>query len=172
MSTNNAKPPRLTDPRKHLVPAHYSWLLENFTRVFVMFVSKHPDVRIPPGIANSDATVPIMTDDGMQHVAVNTVTLNLSMEAVGKFAQTDTGFKVQMRFSGNPFEVEIPFDSIVAIYSPDSGNGSALQFPLYYGQESLALNFEQLQEALNKEQHGTEGDAPKSERPKLQLVKH
>lgn len=183
---------RKTDIRPHIVPAHLRWVQENFQRTYVAFVTTHPDVRIPPGIQTNKMAVPVLIEvdmddpnlgevnrmangDPISIVEATVCTLDFGVEAVGKFQFTDEGIIAQMRFSGNAFTVTVPYDAIVAVFSPDDVT-TVLSLPMYYGQEDVCNAFvEKAAAKLTKVASDAGGDKPagveQKPRPKLTVVK-
>lgn len=136
---------KMTDFRRHMVPAFFACICENFERVFVHAAVKCPGVIVPPGTSTRVGTCPIMVDNvnssdsQVSVVDIVIVTLDFGLKATNSFYQNEKGFGAKMRFNGVARDVFLPFESIVGISSPDAPN-IAMDFPLYYGQEVLAVN--------------------------------
>jgi stringent starvation protein B len=158
---------KTTDPRRHMLPALFAWLCENFERVHLHAAVKCPGVVVPKAVATNVMPSQVMTatKDGDGHpemIYVETVVLNFGLMATNSFYQNDKGFGAKMRFNGIATDVFLPFESIIAITSPDgNANQASAIFPLYYGQEVLNENY-----VAPQEQVKTEGSASAEESEK------
>jgi stringent starvation protein B len=125
------------------MPAVFQWMAENFEKIHLHAVVKHPDVILPPGVPTKSIPcgVRVKNDagsDSINIINVDLVTLNFGCMAISSFYQNDKGFGCKMRFNGVARDVFLPFESIVVISSPDDQDGTGTSaFPLYYGQEIL-----------------------------------
>jgi stringent starvation protein B len=166
----------MTDPRRHMLPALFSWMCENFEKVHLHAAGKCPGVVAPAGVAMRTAPCPVMTKDanGDSHhemIYVEILTLNFGLMATSSFYQNDKGFGAKMRFNGNSTDVFLPFESIVAISSPDDiRNIAASNFSLYYGQETLAVSSKVAGEATELREDKTSEATVEKPRPHLRLV--
>lgn len=183
---------RKSDIRPHIVPAHLRWVQENFQRAYVAFVTTHPDVRIPPGTQTNKMAVPVLIEvdmddpnlgevnrmangDPISVVEATVCTLDFGVDAVGKFDFDVSGITAQMRFAGNAFTVTVPYDAVVAVFSPDDVT-TVLSLPMYYGQEDVCEAFvEKAAANLTKVASDAGGDKPagveQKPRAKLTVVK-
>ncbi|MCX7945603.1 MAG: ClpXP protease specificity-enhancing factor SspB [Hydrogenophilus sp.] len=64
-----------------------------------------------------------------------TIVLNLSPEAVRDLTFTSEGIGCRTRFSGQVYEVWIPAENVLAIYSKESGHGIALPNEMFAAPE-------------------------------------
>ena len=138
---------QITDSRKHLIPALFSWFSENFGVIHIHAAIDHPGVKVPNGTAFRESICGIKVhSETEQHktktISANIVTLNFGFEAINSFYQNGDGLGCKMRFSGVAHDVFFPYDSIVAISTP-MDHGVTTLFPFYYGQEFLAVNSEE-----------------------------
>lgn len=160
-----------TDTRPHFIPGIHSWLAENFAKVHVVVLTDHPQFSGPPGLPISPQLLAVANAEDPNSpfaYTFNTVTLNLGLEAVGKFRQDADGYEVEMRFGGTPRRLYIPFDAIVSVYTPDSQAVQAFQFILRPGQEDIAIG------AVKKEVVAVGAPAASNDgiKPKPSFVNH
>lgn len=159
--------PLITDSRRHLVPAMYFWLAENYTKVYIAALVDHPKFAGPSGLPIQKALLPVQVLED-QHSTVghffNVVTLDFGINAIGNFHQDEEGFEVSMRFGGKPHVVYVPFEAVFAIYTPNDPNAQPFQFGLMPGQEKYSI--------VNAEaSDGTTGEAT-SEAPVVNRTNH
>ena len=135
---------QVTDPRKHLIPALFSWFCENYEVIHIHAAIDHPKTVIPRGTVFKESICGIKvlseTDEHKtETISAKIVTLNFGFEAINGFYQNSDGMGCKMRFNGVAHDVFLPYDSIVAISTPMDQTVTTL-FPFYYGQEYLVIN--------------------------------
>lgn len=138
---------KITDHRKHFVPAIYNWMVENFDKIYVSFIRKHPGVDCPPCNYSTDQFGVQTQEDGPATIYnIEMVTLNFGVEAVGNFAFDSEGIVANIRFGGKLANVRVPFSAIKRIYSPDRSDlGYFLNQP--FSQEDIKFTNEILNNA-------------------------
>ena len=163
--------PITSDPRPHLIPGIYSWLAENFAKVHMAVLIDHPQFSGPPGLPTSQQMLAVANAEDCANPitrSFNIVTLNVGMNAIGKFHQDDSGIEVEMRFGGTPRMIYIPFDAIVSVYSPDNTNVQAFDFILRPGSEEFSIGALK-KEVIRVEQPAASNDVVK---PKPAFARH
>jgi stringent starvation protein B len=125
-----------TDARPHLIPGIYSWMAENFNKVYLTVITDHPKFMCRADLPLRDMAVAISGED--KACVFNTVTLNFGMNAINEFGIDATGISATMRFSQRAVEVYVPFDAIIAVYPPESPVIEPFTFGLMPGQEKYS----------------------------------
>ena len=136
-----------TDSRPHFLPGIYAWLAENFAKVHVVVLTDHPKFSGPAGLPLVEQILPVANPESCESAfgyTFKTVTLNLGVEAVGKFRIDAEGFEVSMRFNQKEALLYIPFEAIHSVYVPGVPAITPFNFILRPGQESYSC------EVLNK----------------------
>lgn len=159
-----------TDPRKHLIPALFSWFCENYGVIHIHAAIDHPKTVVPRGTAFRESICGIkVRSETEEHktetISANIVTLNFGFEAINGFYQNSDGMGCKMRFNGIAHDVFFPYDSIVAMSTPIDQTVTTL-FSFYYGQESLAVNNKTMEET-----NSSTVKSPSSEQVEEQPVK-
>ena len=129
-----------TDARPHFIPGVYSWLTENFSKVYFTIITDHPNFVCKANFQSRELVLPItgITDSENKGCVFNTVTLNLGAEAINSFSMDSEGIIVNMRFNSIPTEVYIPLDAVIAIHAPEALNIQPFMFALMPGQEKYS----------------------------------
>lgn len=96
----------MTSNKPYLIRALYEWLVDNDATPYLMVNSEYPDVTIPPGIAK----------DGQ-------VVLNIAARAVQGLEIQNSHIAFSARFGGKAFNIYIPIQAVMAIYSMEDGEG-------------------------------------------------
>jgi stringent starvation protein B len=151
-------------------------MCENFEKIHLHAAGKCPGVIAPVGVAMRTAPCPVMTKDANgdsrhEMIYVEILTLNFGLMATNSFYQNEKGFGAKMRFNGVATDVFLPFESIVAISSPDdTRNISESNFSLYYGQETLAVSSSVAGEVAELREDKTPEVTAEKSRSHLRLV--
>lgn len=93
--------------RPYLIRAIYDWVLDNRLTPHMLVAADAPGVRVPSQF---------VTEDGR-------ITINLSPSAVHDLTLDNDLIRFSARFSGRPFEVEIPPGAVLALYARENGQG-------------------------------------------------
>lgn len=93
--------------RPYLIRAIYDWVLDNRLTPHMLVAADAPGVRVPGQF---------VTEDGR-------ITVNVSPSAVRDLTLDNDLIRFSARFSGQPFEVEIPPGAVLALYARENGQG-------------------------------------------------
>jgi len=150
-----------TDPRPHLLPGIYSWLAENFSRVYVSVAANSANLICPAGLPTQKVIVLTNRDGVLAEKECEIITLNFGAEAINNFYLDDAGFGATLRFNSIALPVYIPFKSIYGISSPD---GEARYFFTFYDDDEKVQDIQ--------DERALENQKPRPEkRGHLTLVK-
>ncbi len=94
-----------------LVRAIYDWILANEWTPYIQVAADYPGSQLP-----------------QDYVKDNQIVLNVRPEAVALFKMDHQWVQFRTRFSGQDFAVKFPIAAIMAVFSPDNGQG--MQFEL------------------------------------------
>lgn len=115
--------------RPYLARALYEWLLDNEQTPYIVVDAGKPDVRVP-----------------QQFVQNGQIVLNIAPAAVRDLAIDNAAVTFGARFSGQPMQVVVPMDALIAVYARENGVG------MVFGQEPVMPNFSSEEEALLEEE--------------------
>lgn len=101
--------------KPYLIRALNEWILDNQLTPFLLVDVSIEGVVVPE-----------------QHVKEGKIVLNVSPSAVQEISFEDSGIYFSARFSGQPFSINIPITSVLAIYAKENGRGM-----MFAGEESL-----------------------------------
>ncbi|MGM8850304.1 ClpXP protease specificity-enhancing factor [Salinicola halophyticus] len=104
--------------RPYLARALYEWLLDNEQTPYVVVDAGKPDVRVP-----------------QQFVQNGQIVLNIAPAAVRDLSIDNAAVTFGARFSGQPMQVVVPMDALIAIYARENGVG------MVFGQEPVMPSF-------------------------------
>lgn len=93
--------------RPYLIRALHDWVLDNNLTPHMLVAADAPGVHVPRQF---------VTEDGK-------ITINVSPSAVRNLVLDNDLIRFSARFSGQPFEVEIPPGAVLAIYARENGQG-------------------------------------------------
>jgi len=110
--------------RPYLARALYEWLLDNEQTPYVVVDAGKPDVKVP-----------------QQFVQNGQIVLNIAPAAVRDLFIDNVAVTFGARFSGQPMQVVVPMDALIAIYARENGVG------MVFGQEPVMPNFSGEEEA-------------------------
>lgn len=96
----------MTSSRPYLVDAVYRWIADNDMTPYLVAGADYPGIVVPPEYI----------DDGR-------IVLNVSMNAVRKLVMDHVAFSFDASFSGVVYNIYIPMDAVIAIYSKENGRG-------------------------------------------------
>ncbi|KAA0020876.1 ClpXP protease specificity-enhancing factor [Salinicola corii] len=115
--------------RPYLARALYEWLLDNEQTPYIVVDAGKPDVRVP-----------------QQFVQNGQIVLNIAPAAVRDLAIDNAAVTFGARFSGQPMQVVVPMDALIAIYARENGVG------MVFGQEPVMPSFSSEEEAALEEE--------------------
>lgn len=93
--------------RPYLIRAIHDWVLDNNLTPHMLVAADAPGVHVPRQF---------VTEDGR-------ITINVSPSAVRNLTLGNDIIRFSARFSGQPFEVEIPPGAVLALYARENGQG-------------------------------------------------
>jgi stringent starvation protein B len=100
-----------TSTRPYLLRALHDWCTDNgFTPYIAVYVG--PGVQVP-----------------MEYVKNNEIVLNIGFEATSGLQLGNEAIEFKARFGGQPREIRVPIDHVVAIYARENGQGMAFPVP-------------------------------------------
>lgn len=92
--------------RPYLIRAMHEWMGDN---------GHTPHIVID--VALDGVTVPT------EHIKDGKIILNISDSAAHNLKMTNSGISFRARFSGSPFDVWVPINSVLGIYAKETGQG-------------------------------------------------
>jgi len=99
-------PGEMTSNRPYLLRALYEWIADN---------NMTPHILVDAGVAGVD-----VPDQAIQK---GKVILNIDQAAVRDLEMTNDGLSFNARFSGRQYQVSVPVEAVLAIYSKENGQG-------------------------------------------------
>ena len=99
-------PEEMTSNRPYLLRALYEWIGDNQMTPHILVDAGAPGVEVP-----------------RQAVQKGKVILNIDPAAVRELNLGNRFLTFNARFSGRQFEVSVPVDAVLAIYSKENGQG-------------------------------------------------
>ncbi|WIX34250.1 ClpXP protease specificity-enhancing factor [Salinicola sp. JS01] len=152
--------------RPYLARALYEWLLDNDQTPYIVVDAGKPGVRVP-----------------QQFVQNGQIVLNIAPAAVRDLQIDNAALTFGARFSGQPMQVVVPTDALIAIYARENGVG------MVFGQEPVMPEFstdeeteqeddgrpvlESVEDASADAEASDVGEGPRPEKgkPSLRIVK-
>lgn len=126
--------------RPYLARALYEWLLDNEQTPYIVVDAGKPHVKVP-----------------QQFVQNGQIVLNIAPAAVRDLMIDNAAVTFGARFSGQPMQVVVPMDALIAIYARENGVG------MVFGQEPVMPSFSDGEEETEDEDEG---------RPSLESVEN
>tara|TARA_Y100001935_G_C17304854_1_gene511618 strand:- start:229 stop:660 length:432 start_codon:yes stop_codon:yes gene_type:complete len=96
----------LTSNRPYLIRALYEWLIDNEQTPHLLVDAQHESVLVPT-----------------EHVEDGRIVLNISPSAIYDFDLGNEAITFRARFGGKSYEIHIPPDAVLGIYSQENGQG-------------------------------------------------
>jgi len=97
---------RMKPRRPYLLRAMHEWITDNGQTPHVVVDTASDAVRVPS-----------------EHVRDGKIVLNLSYDATSDLLMTNEVVEFEARFSGQPFQVTVPVQSVMGIYARETGQG-------------------------------------------------
>jgi stringent starvation protein B len=132
-------PDEMTSNRPYLLRALYEWIGDNQMTPHILVDADVPGVAVPE-----------------QAIQKGKVILNIDAAAVRDLNMGNRFLTFNARFSGRQFEVTVPVDAVLAIYSKENGQG---------------MMFAQEDPSGSPDDPDSGPDGPGSKRPHLTVVK-
>lgn len=99
-------PKRSRSKRPYLIRAMHEWMGDNQHTPHIVVDTSVDGVRVP-----------------VEHVKDGKIILNISESAAHNLKLTNDAVSFRARFSGEPFDVWAPMQSVLGIYARESGQG-------------------------------------------------
>ena len=96
----------LSSTRPYLTRALYDWMEDNALTPYVLVDATNDYVHVP-----------------QQYVKDSRIVLNICSTAVRDLFITNDGITFSARFGGTPMDINIPIESVLAIYARENGKG-------------------------------------------------
>lgn len=96
----------MTSSRPYLIRALYQWIVDNGVTPYILVDAEVPGVNVPS-----------------QYIQDNKVVLNIAPLAVQSLILGDDDITFNARFSGQPTNIHVPTESVLAIYARENGQG-------------------------------------------------
>ena len=100
----------MTPVRPYLIRAIHGWLVDNGLTPHLLADTTIPGVSVPT-----------------QYVEDNRILLNISPSATHGLLLGDDAVSFSARFGGNPYQVRVPVNAVVAVYARENGKGMVFQ---------------------------------------------
>ncbi|MBQ4876848.1 ClpXP protease specificity-enhancing factor [Pseudoalteromonas luteoviolacea] len=97
----------MTSNRPYLLRAFYEWIVDNQCTPHIVVNANFPHVQVP-----------------VQFVQDGQIVLNVSPSAANNFTMDNDALSFSARFSGQPMQVYVPVDAVLAIYARENGEGT------------------------------------------------
>ena len=96
----------MTSSRPYLIRALYQWIVDNGVTPYILVDAACAGVEVPP-----------------QYIQDNKIVLNIAPMAVRSLTLGDDEITFNARFSGQPTDIYVPTESVLAIYARENGQG-------------------------------------------------
>lgn len=99
----------MTPTRPYLVRAIHEWITDNQMTPYILVNAQMPSLRVPE-----------------RYVDNGRIILNISYRAVRELKLENDRINFSARFDGQPMNVNIPMQAVMAIYAKENGQGMVL----------------------------------------------
>ncbi len=96
----------MTSSRPYLIRALYQWIVDNGVTPYILVDAAFDGVDVPP-----------------QYIQDNKIVLNIAPMAVRSLTLGDDEITFNARFSGQPTDIFVPTEAVLAIYARENGQG-------------------------------------------------
>lgn len=153
--------------RPYLARALYQWLLDNDQTPYIVVDAEHDSVVVPE-----------------QFVQNGQIVLNIAPTAVRDLSMENEAITFSARFGGQPMQVMVPLEALVALYARENGVG------MVFGHEPVMPDYvdssreeeaederpglssvESDEESSSAPEPSERDDAPPKKRPSLRIIK-
>ncbi len=100
----------MTSNRPYLIRALFEWILDNDCTPYLVVSAEVPGVQVPPA-----------------YVENGRIVLNVAPQAVRNLDIDNEFVSFDGRFDGQPFRVQAPVGSVMAIYAKETGQGTVFE---------------------------------------------
>lgn len=119
--------------RPYLYHAYYNWIVDNEYTPYLLVNTAYPDVNVPMEYINEEGKI----------------VLNVAPISIGNYVVNDDYVSFSARFNGVVRDLFLPFGSVEAIYSRETGDGVMFQAEEYYSESSYqARNAQAVEKAV------------------------
>lgn len=137
----------LSSTRPYLTRALYEWMEDNALTPYVLVDATNSYVHVP-----------------QQYVKDSRIVLNICSSAVRDLMISNEGVTFSARFGGAPMDINIPIDSLLAIYARENGKG------MFFEQADEIGSATEVESPAIKKEAAKKSDTAKG-RPSLKVVK-
>ncbi len=102
----SASPEGMTSNRPYLLRALYEWIIENGLTPHVLVDAELDGVDVPDHVIQKGKVV-----------------LNIAPGATEQLLLDNDTIFFKARFSGKPYQINVPMDAVIAIYARENGQG-------------------------------------------------
>jgi len=131
----------MSSSRPYLIRSLYEWILDNDCTPYILVNALGDDVEVPS-----------------EHVKDGQIILNVSPTAVQALDIDNDAMRFKGRFAGIPFQVFVPIEAVLGIYSRENGQG-------------MFFEMEEPEPQPPKPEDSSDGQRPKPGKPSLRVVK-
>jgi stringent starvation protein B len=96
----------MTSSRPYLIRALYQWIVDNGVTPYILVDAAFDGVDVPS-----------------QYIQDNKIVLNIAPMAVRSLTLGDGEITFNARFSGQPTDIYVPTEAVLAIYARENGQG-------------------------------------------------
>lgn len=100
----------MTSRRPYLIRAIYEWLCDNNLTSHLLVNAEYPGVEVP-----------------WDFVEKGKIILNISPGAVSNFVADNTGLYFSARFAGQPMNIAVPVNAVMAVFARENGEGMVFE---------------------------------------------
>lgn len=114
----------MTSRRPYLIRAMYEWIIENSCTPHILVDAHLDGVLVPQQHVNKEGQI----------------ILNVAPSALKDFHMGDQGIAFNARFGGVPFDLFVPYWSIMGIYARENGQGMMFEHEQPVSPEPTPIN--------------------------------
>ncbi len=96
----------MTSSRPYLIRALYQWIVDNGVTPYILVDAAFDGVNVPS-----------------QYIQDHKIVLNIAPMAVRSLTLGDDEITFNARFSGQPTDIHVPTEAVLAIYARENGQG-------------------------------------------------
>ncbi|MFW2372291.1 MAG: ClpXP protease specificity-enhancing factor [Gammaproteobacteria bacterium] len=96
----------MTSSRPYLIRALYQWIVDNGVTPYILVDAGYAGVNVPD-----------------QYIQDNKIVLNIAPMAVRSLTLGDQEISFNARFGGQPTDIYVPTEAVLAIYARENGQG-------------------------------------------------
>lgn len=133
----------MTSSRPYLVRAMYQWIVDNDMTPHLLVDASVDGVQVPA-----------------EHIQNGKIILNIAPMAISSLVLGDAEITFGARFSGQPQDLYVPVDAVLAVYAKENGQG------MMFSEDDGAISSED-----DSEPDPDPGSGAKTKKPNLRVVK-